>query len=172
MSVMPTVLAHSLPSDAGIPNHPRWPVLVYPGAVPISGDDPAAAFEALFARHGWPAAWRNGVFPFHHFHPDGHEVLGVYAGEVTVRIGGELGVLVRAQPGDVIVLPAGAGHCKVSVRGDLGVVGAYPGASQPSTCRPSRARHAAYLTSVLGVPRPAKDPVFGAEGPLRTHWPA
>ena len=165
------VEAFPLPPDAEIPNHPRWPLLVYPGAVPVAGEDPAAAFEALFARHGWPPAWRDGVFPFHHFHPDGHEALGVYAGEVTVRFGGAHGVLVTARPGDVIVLPAGAGHCKVSSKGALGVVGAYPGASQPGTCRPSAAAHADHLASVVRVPRPAADPVYGADGPLLTHWP-
>lgn len=166
------VEAIPLPPDAEIPNHPRWPLLVYPGAVPITGEDPAAAFEALFARHGWPPAWRDGVFPFHHFHPDGHEALGIYAGEVSVRFGGEQGVLLTARPGDVIVLPAGVGHCKVASRGALGVVGAYPGRGQPRTCRPSAVQRAVQLGEVTRVPRPEMDPVFGANGPLQAHWPA
>ena len=49
------LLAHLLAPDGAIPNHPRWPLLVYPGAVAIEGSDPAAAFEALFARNRWPA---------------------------------------------------------------------------------------------------------------------
>jgi len=72
------VLAHLLAPDGAIPNHPRWPLLVYPAAVQLSGADPAAIFEQHFARNRWPAAWRNGVFPFHHYHSDGHEALGVY----------------------------------------------------------------------------------------------
>jgi uncharacterized protein YjlB len=58
-------------------NHPHWPLLVYPGAV---ADVSPEAFEALFTRNRWPAAWRNGVFPFHHYHSNSHEVLGVYEG--------------------------------------------------------------------------------------------
>ena len=122
----PRVVAHRLAAGGAIPNHPQWPLLVYPGAVAIAGADPAVAFEALFERNRWPAAWRNGVFPFHHFHTTAHEALGVYSGEVTVQFGGDGGVVVTAEPGDVIVLPAGTGHKKLSSRGALGIVGAYP----------------------------------------------
>lgn len=110
------VVAHRLAPAGAIPNHPRWPLLVYAGAVVIEGADPAAAFEALFDRNRWPAAWRNGVFPFHHFHSNAHEALGVYSGEVTVQFGGDSGVVVTGRPGDVIVLPAGTGHKKVLAR--------------------------------------------------------
>lgn len=164
--------AHLLAPDGGIPNHPRWPLLVYADAVPVEGSDPAAAFEDLFGRHGWPAAWRNGVHPFHHYHPDGHEALGIYAGEVTVRFGGEGGVTLVAQPGDVIVLPAGTGHKKLSSKGALGVVGAYPRGQHPATRVPALARLAAAQAEVARVPLPELDPVCGAHGPLFEHWRA
>ena len=45
------VIAHQLAPAGAIPNHPRWPLLVYPGAVAIEGADPAAAFETLFDRN-------------------------------------------------------------------------------------------------------------------------
>jgi len=168
----PRVLAYLLPSDGAIPNHPRWPLLVYPGAVEIRGADPAAAFEALFERHGWPAAWRNGVYPFDHYHSSAHEALGIYSGEVTVRFGGEQGVDIVARPGDVVVLPAGTGHKKLSARGALGVVGAYPARQHPDTRRPSAERLANDAASVARVPLPSGDPVFGADGPLFEHWRA
>ena len=159
------VIAHLL-------NHPRWPLLVYPGAVKEIAPE---TFEALFTRNKWPAAWRNGVFPFHHYHPNSHEALGVYEGEVTVRFGGRegnmSGVTLTAKPGDVIVLPAGTGHKKISARGALGIVGAYPEGCRPQTVTLERFFKKAAAV-VAGVPLPACDPVLGPGGPLFTYWRA
>jgi uncharacterized protein YjlB len=140
--------------------HPHWPLLVYPEVVE---DVSPEAFEELFTRNRWPAAWRNGVFPFHHYHSNSHEVLGVYEGEVTVLFGGDAGVTLTAKPGDVIVLPAGTPHKKLSSRGALGIVGAYPEGSRPDTCMGATAR-------ISEVALPACDPVYGPGGPLFTYW--
>jgi uncharacterized protein YjlB len=164
------IVAHLLATSGAIPNHPRWPLLIYNGALALSGLDPAANFEALFHRNRWPAAWRNGVHPFHHYHSNGHEALGVYSGEVTVQFGGEGGVTITAKPGDVIVLPAGTGHKKLASKGALGVVGAYPEGQHPDTCMPPFARAGRNAEAVLRVPLPAADPVFGRDGPLFAHW--
>ena len=168
----PRVIAHLLAPDGAIPNHPRWPLLVYPGAVVLAGPDPAAIFEQLFERNRWPAAWRNGVHPFHHYHSTAHEVLGVYSGEATVRFGGDGGVEITARPGDVIVLPAGTGHRKLASHGPLGIVGAYPEGQHADTCTPLTARAGRSAEAVARVPLPACDPVFGARGPLLAHWRA
>ena len=167
---VPRVVVHRFKPGGAVPNHPAWPLLVYPGAVSLAGDDPASIFERLFTRHGWPAAWRNGVHPFHHFHTSAHEVLGIYSGEVTVRFGGEQGVDVLARPGDVVVLPAGTGHKKLSSRGPLGVVGAYPAGQHADTRTSLGGRREADIAAIARVPRPAMDPVFGATGPLLEHW--
>jgi uncharacterized protein YjlB len=135
-----------------------------------SGSDAAAIFEALFNRNRWPAAWRNGIHPFHHYHSNGHEALGIYSGEVTVQLGGDAGVTLIAKAGDVIVLPAGTGHKKLSSKGALGVVGAYPEGQNPDLCVPPLARTKKSEAAVLQVPLPASDPVFGSGGPLFDHW--
>ena len=69
--------------DGAIPNS-KLPLLVYRQAVPA---DPAA-IERIFTDNRWPAAWRDAVHPFHHFHSDAHEVLGVASGSAKVRFGG------------------------------------------------------------------------------------
>jgi uncharacterized protein YjlB len=164
------IIVNHLAASGGIPNHPRWPLLVYPNAVPIAGADPASAFEVLFDSNGWPAAWRNGVYPFHHFHCDAHEALGVYSGEATVQFGGEDGVVITARPGDVIVLPAGTGHKKLSSRGELGIVGAYPAGQRADMCTPLLSSLTRNAGVVARVARPQRDPVYGEGGPLLTHW--
>src|SRR4026209_1477842 len=55
--------------DGSIPNHPRWPLARYRGAVRLATSfDPAAIFEALFAQNGWSDSWRNGVYDYLHYH--------------------------------------------------------------------------------------------------------
>lgn len=166
----PRVLAYLLPPASAIPNHPRWPLLVYLEALPRDELDLAAAFERLFARNRWPAAWRDGVFPFHHYHSTAHEALGVYSGEVTVQFGGDAGVAVTARPGDVIVLPAGTGHKRLGSRGRLGIVGAYPAGQHPDTCTPPMTNLTRATEAIARVPLPECDPVCGAGGPLFGHW--
>jgi len=166
----PAVIAHLLAPSGAIPNHRRWPLLVYPGAVALAAPDPATVFEKLFDDHEWPAAWRNGVYPFHHFHCDAHEALGVYSGEVTVQFGGDGGVVITARAGDVIVLPAGTGHKKLSSRGTLGIVGAYPAGQSPDMCTPMLSSSKRSASAVARVVLPQCDPVYGAGGPLFAHW--
>lgn len=164
------VISHLLVADADIPNNPRLPLLVYPRAVRLPEHDPAHVFEQLFASNHWVGSWRNGIFPFHHYHSTCHEVLGIYAGSAVARLGGEGGVTLTLEPGDVVMIPAGVGHKKLSCSGDLGVVGAYPRGQQPDICRgnPGSCRRAAEQVARVLLPR--CDPVHGPGGPMSEHW--
>jgi uncharacterized protein YjlB len=160
------VLAHLLAADSAAPNHPRWPLLVFQS---VLGKPCPEAFEELFAKNGWPPAWRNGVHGFHHYHSTAHEALGVYEGEVTVQFGGDSGIAVTATAGDVIVVPAGTGHKKLSARGHLAIVGAYPEGQHPDTCR-AGSNYSKSQDAIARVPLPSCDPVGGPGGPLFTYW--
>ncbi len=133
------VQAHRFAGDGEIPNN-ALPLLVYPAAVDVSGADPAAAFERLFARHGWRGAWRNGIFAYPHYHSTAHEVLGIARGEASVRFGGAGGAVLTVGPGDVVVIPAGVGHQNLGASADLLVVGAYPGGAGRRSSPRRRAR--------------------------------
>jgi uncharacterized protein YjlB len=166
------VIAHLLQPAGSIPNNPRCALLVYPGAVKLQGADPASLFEALFTANHWTHGWRNGIFPFHHYHSSAHEVLGVYSGEASVQFGGADGVSLDVQPGDVVVVPAGVGHKKLGATGTLGIVGAYADGLHADLCMPDSTDVRKASDDVARVPRPQSDPVLGADGPLLTHWPA
>ena len=165
-----TVEARRLEDDGAIPNNAELPLLIYRQAVALPEDDPAAVFEALFTANGWPAAWRNGVHPFHHFHSTAHEVLGVFSGRATACFGGECGVRMTVSAGDVIIIPAGVGHKGIEATSDLGIVGAYPAGTGPDLCRGLSGERPACLEAIARVAVPQSDPVYGAGGPLREHW--
>lgn len=156
--------------SGGMPNHPRWPVLLYRGvwkAGPNLGD----VIENVFREHGWSGCWRAGVFDFHHFHSNAHEALGVAGGEAEILLGGPDGETVRARAGDLIVLPAGTGHKKISASPEFLVVGAYPSGQEDYDLRradPATEEDAA--RSVSQVKPPGADPAFGRDGPLARLW--
>jgi uncharacterized protein YjlB len=163
------VQAHLFADDGAIPNNPNLPFLVYPGALQL-GDDPAGACEALFERNGWTGCWRDGIYPFAHFHSTAHEVLGICRGQAEVRFGGNAGIALTVRAGDVVVIPAGVGHQNLG-GADLLVVGAYPQGQGWDLCYGKPEERPRVLRNIERVPLPATDPVYGADGPLAQHWP-
>lgn len=136
------ISAHHVDDDGSIPNNPILPLLIYPGVLDLAGSDPAGASIERFAAHGWSGAWRNGIYPFPHYHSTTHEALGVCRGKATVRLGGRNGLIVEVEAGDVLVLPAGTGHQNLGSSPDLLVVGAYPSGMDWDLCRGDRWRAA------------------------------
>jgi uncharacterized protein YjlB len=157
--------------DGVVPNHPRWPLVIYRGAVSLpKAFDPAAVFEELFGANGWGESWRDGVYDYLHYHSRIHEVMGVARGKAVVQFGGKKGRKVTVKRGDVLVLPAGTGHECVSASDDFLVVGAYPASGTYDVRCTSPEEHAKALKTVPKVPPPRRDPVYGKAGPLPRLW--
>ncbi len=152
--------------DPGVPNS-DLPLLVYQGAFPAD----AATIERRFAANDWRPAWRSGVHPFHHFHANTHEALGVASGWATVLFGGPAGQTLTVKAGDVVVIPAGVGHCNIEQSPDLVIVGAYPtNAPTPDMYRDARGSDHPLDRLIATVPPPPADPVEGTGGALSRLW--
>ena len=157
--------------DGSVPNNPTLPFVVYPRAIDLAGSsDPEGVIEKTFRRHGWGDSWRNGIFPYVHYHSMIHEGLAVARGRARVRFGGSHGKELDLGPGDVAILPAGTGHQGLWVSPDLVVIGAYPKSGKYNLCRGSKSEHAKALTTIPKVPLPDSDPVYGKDGPLLRLW--
>lgn len=159
---MITPVPYHFADDGKIPNHPVLPLLVYERAVDPAGPDLATAFEDLFTANGWPAAWRDGIYAFAHYHSTAHEVLGIATGQVRVRFGGERGVVLELRAGDAVLIPAGVGHQRISHSPELLVVGAYPTGQEADLCRGQPGERPRVLASIRTVPDWLRDPVLGA----------
>src|SRR5215213_3401790 len=111
--------------DGRIPNNLTLPLLVYSQALDSSEQDSSRCKE-LLAENGWGGAWVAGVFSYHHYHSNAHEVLCVVGGSASIAFGGPEVETVDVAACDVVVIPSAVGHCNRGSNGGVSVVGAYP----------------------------------------------
>lgn len=164
---------YNLPLDDLMPNNQDLPVLVYRGIGP--SDDLAKLFEKTFAQNGWSGSWRGGIYDYHHYHSNAHEVLGIARGQVALRLGGPTGILFHLVAGDCVILPAGTGHCRIDATSDLQVVGAYPRGQENYDIQRSWQDILGVRADIRAVPIPENNPlkglIEGAEALWAEHLP-
>jgi len=164
------VISELLKDDGSYPNNPKCPLLVYKNAFHLPDDNAALVIEEVFQANGWSGSWRNGIFSFHHYHSNTHEVLGCYSGSVKAQFGGPQGVTMTLERGDVVIIPAGVSHKNLGSSGDFRVVGAYPSGKNWDMNRGDPDERQQAIESIEKVSLPAADPVYGKDGPLFEHW--
>jgi len=158
-----------LEDDGSIPNNDRLPLLVYENA--LQGDERTpGGCRKLFQANGWSGNWVDGIYDYHHYHSTAHEVLGVTGGEARVQFGGPEGEIVEVQAGDLVVIPAGVGHCNLGSSRDFQVVGGYAGGRRWDMNTGKPEERPGVLENIRQVPDPETDPVYGPDGPLLKAW--
>ena len=150
------------------PNNGKIPLLLY-RQTEVGGTS-VDFFEKLFTANSWPAAWRNGVYGYHHYHSTAHEALGCYEGNATICFGGDGGVQVEFRKGEVVVIPAGVAHKRVASSLDFRIVGAYPLHQTCDLCTGKPEEQPGADQNIKKVDMPIADPVFGRGGQLFTLW--
>jgi uncharacterized protein YjlB len=164
------IVFHYYIHDDGIFPNSSLPVILYKSALELPLLNPAGFIITIFKNNSWENSWKNGVFDYHHYHSTAHEVLGVYNGSTKLLLGGDNGIVVEIEAGDVLVLPAGVAHKNISPGNKFKCVGAYPAGQNYAMNygHPSERPEADY--HIKNVPLPMADPVFGEEGPLISLW--
>jgi len=165
-------VSHILKDDGTFPNNAVLPLLVYKGALLLQPGDDESAIKKVFESNGWTNPWVDGVYDYHHYHSVTHEVMGVYCGTADIQLGGPHGVCVEVLRGDVIIIPAGVAHKCLKSSEDFSVVGAYPSGRNYDMKYGKDGERPMADENIANVPIPGKDPVYGAEGPVKQIWKA
>lgn len=160
---------HVFPDGGAIPDS-VLPLLVYRQVLRGNSPDLPGRIEQGLAAHDWSGSWRNGVYPFHHYHSTAHEVLVVFDGSATLQLGGDQGKKFEVHSGDAIIIPAGVGHKCLQSSSDFRVIGAYPDGREWDLLKGAPGERPRADQNIASVPWPAMDPLYGKEGPLLRIW--
>lgn len=164
------VLADSIAPNGFFPNNLDLPLVLFKNAFDVSEIKKGTFIADTFKINRWSNTWKDGIYNFHHFHSNTHEVMGVFKGHGKAEFGGPGKVIHELQTGDVIIIPAGVAHKCISATSDFKCVGAYPFGITYDL------RHGIsneYEESVRNTKKalfPDMDPVFGKNGLLFDYW--
>ena len=154
--------------DGKIPNS-SLPLVIYKNVFSEEKAD-ADFITQHFADRNRTNSWNNGVYDYHHYHSNTHEVMGVYSGYATIQFGGEEGEKITLEEGDAVAIPAGVGHKKIEASYDFGVIGAYPDGKEYDTMKGEEGERPEADENISKVPLPESDPVYGKMEGLISLW--
>ncbi len=110
------------------------------------------------------------MYTYNHYHSITHEVLGIYCGECHVSLGGDSGIQLFLEKGDVLLIPAGVAHKNIGASTDFKCIGAYPGGKDFDINLGKSGERPGTDKNIRKVPVPKLDPVYGKEGLLSRYW--
>ena len=159
---------HFFEPDGGIPNS-RLPLLFWRGRLPAAARSGTAG-TALFRKNGWQGTWVYTVFPYWHFHTRGHEALACVSGRARIGFGGDHGIKVDVEVGDVCVIPAGVGHRRFDSSADFLMAGSYPPDQEGNIVKPGDLDDARIAGEIAALALPQTDPISGRADGVVKVW--
>jgi uncharacterized protein YjlB len=164
------IIRHILADDGTFPNNGQLALIVYRNALRIEQNERGKTIEQLFESNGWSNSWQDGVYDYHHYHSITHEVLGVIEGSTRIQFGGNNGISLMLDAGDVVIIPAGVAHKNLGGENNFKCVGAYPEGKDYDMNYGKPGERPGTDENIKRVPIPESDPVFGLSGPLIKEW--
>src|SRR5579875_985525 len=156
--------------DDGIFPNSHLPILLYPNVLDLPALLPTHVVKNIFKENNWTNNWRQGIYTYHHYHSTSHEVLGICNGETALLLGGENGITIFVQKGDVLVIPAGVAHMNLGNENDVTCVGGYPDGREYDMNYGKPGERPTTDYNIAALPIPETDPVFGKDGVLVNVW--
>lgn len=112
----------------------------------------------------------DGIYGYRHYHSTAHDVLRVVSGNARVQFVGPEGETLEVHVGDVVVRPAGVGHCIKGSSSNYRVVGGYADGRQWDVNTGKEGERPRAMQNIHNVPVPNVGPVYGSMGPLTKVW--
>jgi uncharacterized protein YjlB len=156
--------------DDGIFPNSVLPVLLNRNVLKLPFLFPGDFIKKIFENNNWRNAWKAGIFTYHHYHSNTHEVLCAYKGKTKILVGGESGNLIEIQKGEVLIIPAGVAYKNLGSENQVGVIGAYSGGKKYDIKYGRKDERPEADTNIENVPIPKTDPVWGAFSGLVKIW--
>lgn len=161
---------HYLLKDNGTFPNSYLPVLLYKRALKLPMFFAGDFIKKIFESNNWSNSWKNGVFTYHHYHSITHEVLGFYSGKAVLQLGGDDGIKLQVEKGDVLLIPAGVAHKNLDSQNAIKCVGAYPDGKDYDMNYGKPEERPQADKNIYAVGLPSKDPVWGESGRLQEFW--
>lgn len=156
--------------DNGIFPNSHLPVVHYKKILSLPLLGPGAAVKTLFATNDWSNNWKAGIYTYHHYHSVTHEAMAVIKGKTNLQIGGDDGIMVLLEKGDVLIIPAGVAHKNLGKENDVTCIGGYPHGNDYDMNYGRPMERPGTDNNIAAVPLPSTDPVFGKLKGVSQLW--
>ena len=157
-------------NDNGIFPNSILPVLYYSNALQLPPLFSCRHVKNIFEKNNWTNRWRNGIHTYHHYHSVTHEAMAIIRGKTAIQLGGDDGIELTIQKGDVLVIPAGVAHKNLGNEKDAIAIGGYPGGRDYDMNYGKPGERPGTDNKIKKLPVPSTDPLLGKTNGVPRIW--